>query len=59
MPKPKKKTVTLSDGTIIKYTLTKKGRQVFIPKKHSARADQLYLEADLLINEQESDNELK
>tara|TARA_R110000751_G_scaffold70582_1_gene143145 strand:- start:514 stop:684 length:171 start_codon:yes stop_codon:yes gene_type:complete len=54
MPKPKKKTVTLSDGTIIKYTLTKKGRQVFIPKKHSARADQLYLEADLLINEQES-----
>ena len=54
MPKPKKKTVTLSDGTIIKYTLTKKGRQVFIPKNHSANANKLYLEADLLINEQES-----
>ena len=57
MARPKKKTVTLSNGTIIKYTITSKGRQVFIPKEHSDRADQLYLEADQLINEQENDNE--
>ena len=57
MARPKKKTVTLSCGTIIKYTITSKGRQVFIPKEHSDRADQLYLEADQLINKQESDNE--
>ena len=57
MARPKKQTVTLSDGTIIKYTITSKGRQVIIPKEHSDRADQLYLEADQLINEQESDNE--
>ena len=56
MARPKKKTVTLSNGTIIKYTITSKGRQVIIPKEHSDRADELYLEADLLINKQESDN---
>lgn len=57
MARPKKKTVTTSDGTIIKYTITSKGRQVIIPKEHSDRADELYLEADLLINKKESDNE--
>ena len=56
MARPKKKTVTLSDGTIIKYTITSKGRQVFIPKEHADRADKLYLEADQLINKQEADN---
>ena len=56
MARPKKKTVTTSDGTIIRYMITSKGRQVIIPKEHSDRADQLYLEADLLINKQESDN---
>ena len=56
MARLKKKSVTLSNGTIIKYTITSKGRQVIIPKEHSDRADELYLEADLLINKQESDN---
>ena len=56
MARPKKRTVTLSDGTIIKYTITSKGRQVIILKEHSDRADQLYLEADQLINKQEADN---
>ena len=45
------------EGNIIKYTITSKGRQVIIPKEHSDRADELYLEADQLINKQESDNE--
>ena len=57
MARPKKKTVTLSNGTIIKYTITSKGRQVIIPKEHSDRADELYLEADQLINKQETGNE--
>jgi len=56
MARPKKKTVTLPDGTIIKYTITSKGIQFIIPKEHQDRPYQLYLEAELLINKQESDN---
>jgi len=57
MARPKKKTVTLPDGTIIEYKITNKSIQFIIPKEHQDRPYQLYLEAELLINKQESDND--